>query len=128
MMPINSKRKGKAGELEFVKFCKEKFGIDAKRSQQFKGGVDSADIETSWCCLHWEIKRVQALNVSKAMEQAKQDAEWKLPVIAHRKNGEEWLLTLRAEDLIAIAGCVHEHRLASNPHVPRRDAKRGSDS
>ena len=109
-MPINSKRKGKVGELEWVNFLKTKFGIDAKRSQQYKGTADSADVESDWDFIHWEVKRVQALNLHEAMAKAAEESDWKFPVVAHRKNGTEWLVTLRAEDLPRIAQCIEIHR------------------
>jgi hypothetical protein len=46
---------------------------------------------------------VQALNVDKVMrEQAAPDAGAKIPVIAHKKDRSEWLVTLRAEDYFKI--------------------------
>ena len=39
----------------------------------------------------------------KAMEQAINDArEGEYPVVAHKKNGKDWLVTMLAEDWIAL--------------------------
>jgi len=49
--------------------------------------------------VHVEVKRVERINVSKAMEQAVRDAkENEMPVVAHRKNYEDWKITMLAED------------------------------
>lgn len=98
---INSKKKGARGELEFCKFLHQ-FGFTARRGVQYSGGEDSPDIVTDIPWIHWEIKRVEKLQLSKAMKQAIEDAGKKMPIVAHRKNNEEWLVTLRAEDLITI--------------------------
>lgn len=94
----NSRSKGKRGELEFSKVLIE-LGIDARRGQQFAGGTDSPDVVTSLENIHFEVKRVEKLNLSKAMEQATNDAGDKVPVVAHRRNREDWMLTLKMSDI-----------------------------
>lgn len=99
-MTINSKQKGKTGELEWCKFLKE-HGIEARRSQQYCGKEGDAD------CVglegyHQEVKRVEALNINKAIDQAKRDCNGNIPIVAHRKNRSEWLVTMRAEDWVRL--------------------------
>jgi hypothetical protein len=49
--------------------------------------------------IHIEVKRVQALNIDKALRQAQNDAkDNETPIVAHRKNGEKWKITMDAED------------------------------
>lgn len=99
MTKINSKTKGKVGELEFCHELKA-IGIDAHRSCQYMGGHDSADIKSS-LPISWEIKRVEKLNIYNAMAQAVKDAgpNGQVPVVAHRKNRSEWLLTFQLKDI-----------------------------
>jgi hypothetical protein len=53
--------------------------------------------------LHWEVKRVEAGNPYLWMEQASRDAgDSKMPVVAHKRNGKDWLCIMRAEDLFAL--------------------------
>jgi len=101
-MTINSRQKGAAGEREWAQFLRE-LGIDhARRGQQFSGGVDSPDV-VGLAGTHCEVKRVEKLNVTNAMLQAIRDAnEQALPYVAHRKNREEWLVTIRAQDIIGF--------------------------
>ena len=97
MGKINSKRKGKRGELEFSNLCKE-HGFNTRRSQQYSGINGDADV-VGLEGIHIEVKRVERLNLSKAMKQAIEDSkEGEIPIVAHRKNREEWKVTMKAED------------------------------
>ena len=99
-MPINSRNKGKVGELEWAAKLRE-FGFGAERGQQRAGGTDSPDVRCSIPNVHFEVKRVEALNVGKAMEQAVRDGgPDNIPVIAHRKNRANWLVTMPAEEFL----------------------------
>ena len=94
----NSRSKGKRGELEFSKAL-QSMGVEARRGQQFSGGGDSPDVVTSLEGVHFEVKRVESLNLKSAMEQAKNDAGDKIPIVAHRKNRGDWQLTLHLSDI-----------------------------
>lgn len=99
---VNSKKKGSRGEREFSQFLKER-GIEARRGQQYSGSPDSPDVISSLEHIHWEVKRVEALQIHKAMYQAKADAGAnQTPVVAYRKNREEWLVILTADDFIKL--------------------------
>ncbi len=95
---MNANKKGKRNERawrdEIIAH-----GYDARRGQQFSGSPDSPDVvskDLAW--IHFEVKAVEALNVWKAMEQARGDAgEGKLPIVAHTKNGKGWLVTMDSE-------------------------------
>ena len=102
MMAINSKKKGKAGELEWVQFCKEHGFDESHRTAQYCGNTGDASDVIGLPGIHQEVKRVESLNVQTAIEQAIRDskAEGKesIPIVAHRRNRKEWLVTMRAED------------------------------
>lgn len=104
MARINSNQKGKAGEREFAKWLRENVGCDARRGQQYSGGSDSPDVVTD-LPFHFEVKRVERLNVHDALAQAIADSEGKTPIVAHRRNRGEWLITLRASDFFATLSC-----------------------
>ena len=97
-MAINSRRKGKEGELEFARLCREQ-GYNARRGQQYNG-LEGEDV-IGLPGIHVEVKRVEKLNLEAAMEQAVRDAGTKVPIVAHRKNNHGWLITMRAEDWFA---------------------------
>ena len=98
-MPINSKQKGNAGEREWAKFCKEHGYEDCRRTQQYAGKVDDSADCIGLPGIHQEVKRVEALNIQKAMEQAIRDSNEKhIPIVAHRKNNKKWLVTMLGDD------------------------------
>lgn len=96
---MNSKRKGKAGELEWAKYCKEQ-GYNCRRTQQFCGNSEESQDVIGLDYIHQEVKRVEKLNIYEAIDQAKNDSlkSKKIPIVAHRKNRKEWLITMTADD------------------------------
>ena len=100
-MPINSRQKGKAGELELANKLKE-YGYDTQRSVQYNGKDGQADV-VGLPNIHIECKRVEQLNLYNAMEQAKRDAKnGDFPTVFHRKNRCNWLVTMELEDFMEI--------------------------
>lgn len=98
-MAINSKSKGKRGELELAKKLRD-LGFDARRTAQYNGKetgslADLVGIDG----VHIEVKRVEKLNIDTAMEQAIRDSkESEAPMVFHRKNGKPWLVTMTLAD------------------------------
>lgn len=103
-MSVNSRRKGKEGELEWAKLCREHGYGDARRTAQFCGKTGEASDVVGLPHCHQEVKRVEALNIHEAMAQAVRDSEGsgKLPIVAHRRNKTKWLVTMRAEDWFTL--------------------------
>ncbi len=103
---INGKRKGKAGELEWCKFCREHGFEDVRRTAQFCGNTGEAADCVGLYGIHQEVKRVEKLNIHEAMSQAERDAEAEgqanMPIVAHRRNNTKWLVTMRAEDWLRL--------------------------
>jgi len=99
---INSCIKGKVGEREWRDVLIEHGYTDARRGQQYAGSPESPDVACESLPIHWEVKRVEHLNLEKAMQQAIEDCGGKSPMVAHRKNSGEWLVTMRAEDFFKI--------------------------
>jgi Holliday junction resolvase len=92
---MNSKQKGARGEREFAAVCRE-HGYEARRGQQYNG-IEGEDV-IGLPGIHIEVKRVERLNIEEAMSQSIGDAQGNIPIVAHRKNNCEWLITMRAED------------------------------
>ena len=101
---MNSRAKGKVGELEFAHYLKAVPGVEARRGQQFSGGGDSPDVVTNIKGVHWEVKRVEAGNPYNWLGQADLDTEGtgKIPVVAHRKNQKHWIAILDMDDFIDL--------------------------
>lgn len=101
---MNSRDKGKRGELDLVHALKG-YGIMARRGQQFSGINGDADV-IGLPGIHIECKRVErGLNLEKALEQSNRDArEGEIPVVMHRRNREQWKVTMSLDDFMKIMG------------------------
>jgi len=98
---MNSRQKGKRGELELSKKLRE-YGYEARRGQQYSGANGDPDV-IGLDGIHIECKRVERLNLEDAMAQSKHDArQGEIPTVMHRKNNCEWLVTMRLEDWIEM--------------------------
>lgn len=92
------KRNGSAGERELANKLKE-YGYKCRRTQQFCGNTGQADDVVGLDYIHIESKRVERLNIDKAIEQAVRDTkDNKFPTVFHRKNRKDWLVTMRLDD------------------------------
>jgi hypothetical protein len=101
---LNSRAKGKVGELSAVAALAELFGWSGRRTQQRTGWSDgnSPDIEIDQTPdLFWEIKRVERCNIPRALTIAVKQCGRRCPVIMHRPNRSPngWMLTIRLTDL-----------------------------
>jgi hypothetical protein len=108
VMPINSRRKGKVGELEAATELNRILpNAHARRSQQHSGTESASDLIAPGLPNLWlEVKRVQALNIHKTMEKSLEQCGALKPVLVHRKNGTDWLVTCRLDDLVTVANGV----------------------
>lgn len=98
---MNSRAKGKRGELELVHILKG-YGFEVRRGQQYSGANGDADIE-GLAGYHVEVKRRERLDIEAALVQSEHDArEGETPIVAHRRNGEAWKVTLRLADFIEL--------------------------
>lgn len=98
-MAINSKKKGKNGEIEIAHILKA-HGYDARRTQQFCGANGDADV-VGLPGVHIEVKRTETLSLYTALEQATQDArEDEIPVVFHRRNHKRWVAIMELENFL----------------------------
>ena len=104
---MNSRAKGKAGELELSKYLREHGFSGARRGVQYAGSADSPDV-VGVPDHHIECKRVEALSLYGAYAQACKDAgPGEIPLVAHRKNGKPhhplpWLAILSLDDYLLM--------------------------
>jgi len=113
---INSCQKGKVGERE-VRDLFRAAGFEARRGKQYAGHEDAPDVVTSLDdILHVESKWVENLAVHKAVEQAKRDSgKNQMPVVFHRKNRTEWLVTVTAVDFLSLLVLLYPDRCNTTP-------------
>jgi hypothetical protein len=102
---INSNQKGKRGERELANKLKEYGYENARRSQQYSGLGDSSADVIGVDGLHIECKRTEIGHGKNYewLDQAKNDAkDDNIPVVIHRANRKEWLVTLSLEDFLDV--------------------------
>lgn len=96
---MNVKRKGNAGEREFLALLAG-HGIQARRNdQRYVGGKDNPDISAfiGGFPFHVEVKRTERFRLYDAIEQARRDANGhRIPLVAHRQNRRPWVVVLDA--------------------------------
>ena len=102
-----SRAKGKRGELEVVDLLKA-HGFEARRGQQFRGGSDSPDVIHNIPNVFIEVKRKEAMSLYPVLEQAKEEAGGKVPVIFHRRSGKPWVVVLEADFFLNLMAGVPE--------------------
>lgn len=101
MSPVNSRAKGKAGELEFIRLHLAEHWPEAKRNlDQF--GDDTRDVIGVAGC-HFQLKRTERLRVWDAIQQAETEAaEHDIPIVAFRRNRGKWYCIIEASELIPL--------------------------
>ena len=123
---VNSRAKGSTGERELAEKIRTLLGVHARRTNQFCGNEGTSDVlSDDLPNLYIEVKRVQKLNITAVMEKAVEQCEKKIPVVCHRRDRKPWLLTVRLEDLAALA----RELSTSTPVVAREsESKKGLTS
>lgn len=120
MAKINSKDKGKRGERMFAKLLRE-HGYDAKRGVQYQGSPDSPDV-IGLHGIHIEVKFTDKLRLYSAIEQSKRDAgESEMPIVAHKRSRDEWLITMRFTDWIKLFKAYEEQSNESRMETVSED-------
>ena len=97
---MNSRAKGKRGELEARNAVREHwFASGCIRSAQ-AGGAYAADLLNAGDGLHVEVKRRQKIAATHFMKQAERDCGVdEVPVVVMREDGyPSWLVVVRIED------------------------------
>lgn len=99
---MNVRRKGARGEVEIANILKG-YGFKTQRTAAaYMTGKEAPDV-SGLPGFHLEVKRVERLNVPEAMRQAERDAEPdEKPLLMHRRNREQWLVTMRLTDFMDI--------------------------
>lgn len=102
-MPINSKQKGARFERAVAAMFRD-YGYKAFRTAQYEGKTgDCADVE-GVPYIHLECKHQQKMHLYDWIAQAVRDSQkkGKKPVVIHKANNKDVLVTMRFEDWIEL--------------------------
>lgn len=103
-MSRSQQRKGADAERELADVLR-RYGYNIERGGSLSFGAVPDLVGLPG--VHIEVKRVERLNIWKAMQQAVADADRfrdGLPIVIHRMNRKPWLVTMRLEDFMMIYG------------------------
>lgn len=100
-MSKTEKEKGKRGEREVAEILR-KHGFPGRRTAQYCGNTGDASDVVGIDGWHIEVKRVEKMNMQKAIDQATHDAGEKNWFVAHRKNRSPWYATLPLDTLLEL--------------------------
>ena len=102
-MAVNSKQKGARFERHLASRFRE-YGYNARRTAQYCGNTGDASDVVGLPGLHIEAKHQERMNLYEWMAQAKRDSEGtgRLPVVFHKKNNAEILVTMRLDDYMNL--------------------------
>lgn len=95
-----SRDKGARGERLFASLCRE-HGYEASRTAQHSGKAAGVADVVGLPGVHVECKLQERLNLRDAMAQSVRDSETAgdgFPIVAHKKNNADWLITMRAHE------------------------------
>ena len=106
---MNSRNKGKRGELELANLLKS-YGYETRRGVQYSGINGDADV-VGLPGIHIECKRVEKLNIETAMEQSNRDARYgEIPTVMHRSDRKQWLVTMPLVDWMELFQAWEKNR------------------
>ena len=98
---INSKQKGARFERLLASTFRSQ-GYDARRTAQYCGNTGDASDVVGLPGIHVEAKHAEQMRLYEWISQAKRDAEasgtGNLPVVFHKKNNAEILVTMTIDD------------------------------
>lgn len=102
---INSRDKGARFEREIAGKLRE-YGYETRRSAQYCGNTGEAADVVGLPGIHIECKHVEKMALYDWMAQAIRDTNaagnGEIPVVIHKKNRAETLVTLRFDDFMKI--------------------------
>ena len=100
---INSKRKGKMGELNLVKKLKE-YGYNCVRTEQYNGKAEDSEADLRGLQgIHIEVKNREKHNIYDYIEQVKRDKnDNEIGTVFIKSNNKEWLCLLTLDDFMRL--------------------------
>ena len=106
MSKINSKSKGKRGELGLVHSLRDAGFPDVKRTVQYCGKATGTADVIGLPGIHVEVKNVQRLNIWKALSQSKRDSEadgnGDTPAVFFKRNRSGWYVAMPLPDFVRL--------------------------
>lgn len=112
---INSKQKGKRGELE-VAHIFSSAGFPTRRGVQYSGGKDSPDVVVDIISdyFHFEVKNTSKLQIGPLIQQMKRDAEFKVPIGVFKLPQYGWNIVMNFQTFLDLLQVLLESESGGN--------------
>ena len=105
-MPVNSKQKGARFERHLASKFREHGYAESRRTAQYCGNPGDASDVVGLPFLHIEAKHQEQMRLYDWVSQAKRDCaangQNKIPVVFHKKNNAEILVTMTFDDFMEM--------------------------
>lgn len=115
MAKVNSKSKGKRGELILVHALRSAGFPDVKRSVQYCGKATGTADLVGLPGVHVEAKNVERLNIWSALAQSKRDAEaegkGEIPAVFFKRNRTGFYVAMPLTDFVSIYSVYIKERI-----------------
>lgn len=106
MAKINSKSKGKRGELDLVHSLRDAGFPDVKRSVQYCGKATGTADLVGLPGVHVEAKNVERLNIWSALSQSQRDSQadgkGDIPAVFFKRNRSGWYVAVPLKDFVSL--------------------------
>ena len=100
---MNSKQKGKRGELDLVEQLRHCGYANARRTAQYCGNTGDASDLTGVDGIHIECKRTESVRDEVFLQQAERDArKGEIPIVFYRRSREKWKVAMRMDMFMLI--------------------------
>jgi len=117
----NSNSKGKRAEREASAALQDVLGVECRRSQQYAGGMGSADV-VGLDGVHVEVKHQERMRLFDWIEQAVGDSGANVPIVLHRQNRKPWVVSMLLSDVPQFADKIAKNETITN-HTLRTVAR-----
>lgn len=111
---MNAKQKGNKGEKEWAE-CLRQSGLDSAAGRNYSSGnnTQKSDVHNS-LNYNFEVKRVEKLNIFKAIDQTEKDCAMThaKPAVVFRRNNDDWWIALPWHDWAQLEKRAREPKTA----------------
>lgn len=110
---MHSLNKGKRAEREAAAALESVLGVECRRSQQYAGGMGSADV-VGLDGVHVEVKHQERMRLFDWITQAVGDCGTNVPIVLHRQNRKPWVVSMLLSDVPQFADKIAKNETITN--------------
>lgn len=120
----SARNKGANAERELARLIRDTWGYETRRGFTFYHQSDVIGLPK----IHIECKRVENLNLRKALDQAEEESKIRndgLPVVIYRKNYGKWKVAMQLDHFLQMLGA--QAKWSDLPHIVQMELNEWMD-